>query len=56
MNKVLKQSLLAASMCCLVATANAAPFDDAVAAHARGDYAQTLKILRPSALRALKSE
>ena len=52
----LKRLLLAVSMCCLVVTANAAPIDDAIAAHARGDYAQTLKILRPSALRALKSE
>ena len=36
-------------MSCLVATANAAPFDDAVAAvaaHGRGDYAQALKIFR----------
>ena len=43
----LKRLLLAASMCCLVATANAAPIDDAVAAYDRGDYAQALKILRP---------
>jgi hypothetical protein len=42
----LKRLLLAASMCCLVATANAAPIDDANAAHARGDYAQALKIFR----------
>ena len=47
--QTLKRLLLAVSMCCLVATANAAPFDDAVAAHARGDYAQALKILRPLA-------
>ena len=51
MNKVLKRLLLAASMCCLVATANAGPFDDADAAHDRGDYAQELKILRPLAER-----
>jgi TPR repeat protein len=36
-------------MCCLVATANAAPMDDANAAYRRGDYAQALKILRPLA-------
>jgi hypothetical protein len=29
-----------------VATANAAPIDDAIAAYERGDYAQTLKIFR----------
>ena len=44
--RTLQQSLLAASMCCLVATANAAPFDDAVAAYDRGDYAQALKIYK----------
>ena len=44
-----KRLLLAASMCCLVVTANAAPIDDAFAAHQRGDYAQALKILRPLA-------
>ena len=42
----IKRLLLAVSMSCLVATANAAPFDDAVAAYNRGDYAQALKILR----------
>ena len=42
----IKRLLLAASMCCLVATANAAPIDDAVAAYDRGDYAQALKIFR----------
>ena len=47
--RTLKRLLLAASMCCLVATANAAPIDDAVAAHQRGDYAQALNILRPLA-------
>jgi TPR repeat protein len=47
--RTLKRLLLAASMCCLVATANAAPFDDAVAARNRGDYAQALKIFRPLA-------
>ena len=45
----LNRLLLAASMCCLVATANAAPIDDAFAAHQRGDYAQALNILRPLA-------
>jgi TPR repeat protein len=45
----LKRLLLAASICCLVATANAAPRDDAFAAYKRGDYAQALKILRPLA-------
>ena len=49
MNKVLKQSLLAASLCCLVATANAAPFDDAVAAYIKGDYAQAFKLFSPLA-------
>jgi TPR repeat protein len=42
----LKRLLLTVGMCCLVATANAAPIDDAEAAYNRGDYAQTLKILR----------
>ena len=42
----LKRLLLAASMCCLVATANAAPMDDAMAAGKRGDYGQALKIFR----------
>ena len=45
----LNRLLLAVSICCLVATANAEPIDDAIAAHGRGDYAQTLKILRPLA-------
>ena len=45
----LERLLLAVSMCCLVATANAAPIDDAFAAHQRGDYAQALNILRPLA-------
>ena len=45
----LKQLLLTISMCCLVATANAAPIDDANAAYRRGDYAQALKIFRPLA-------
>jgi tetratricopeptide (TPR) repeat protein len=44
--KILKRLLLAASMCCLVATANAAPMDDAYAAYQRGDYVQALKIFR----------
>jgi TPR repeat protein len=42
----LNRLLLTASMCCLIATANAAPLDDAIAAHGRGDYAQALKIFR----------
>ena len=45
----LKQLLLALSMCCLMATANAAPLDDATAAYNRGDYTQALKISRPLA-------
>ena len=44
--RTLKRLLLAASMCCLVATANATPHDDAITAHDRGDYAQALKIFR----------
>ena len=44
-----KRLLLTASMCCLVATVNAAPMDDADAAYERGDYAQALKIWRPLA-------
>ena len=44
--RTLKRLLLTASMCCLVATANAAPLDDATAAHGSGDYAQALKIFR----------
>ena len=44
--RILQRLLLAASMCCLVATANAAPMDDALSAHDRGDYAQALKIFR----------
>ena len=47
--KILKRLLLAFSLCCLVATANAAPFDDAVAAHGRGDYAQAFKLFSPLA-------
>ncbi len=42
----LKRLLLTVGMCCLIATANAAPIDDAVDAHNRGDYAQALKIFR----------
>ena len=45
----LKRLLLTVSMCCLVATANAAPIDDATAAYIKGDYAQALNILRPLA-------
>ena len=44
--RTLKRLLLAVSMCCLVATANAAPMDDAKAANDRGDYSQALKIFR----------
>ena len=47
--RTLKRLLLTASMCCLVATANATPLDDATAAYNRGDYAQALKISRPLA-------
>ncbi|MBI0418763.1 MAG: sel1 repeat family protein [Nitrosospira sp.] len=46
----LKRLLLAISMGCLIATANAAPLDDAVTAYERGDYAEALKILRPLAI------
>ncbi len=42
----LKRLLLAISMGCLVATANAAPMDDAGAAYERGDYAQAFKIFK----------
>jgi opacity protein-like surface antigen len=45
----LKRLLLAVSMSCLVAIANATPMDDAFVAHGRGDYAQALKIFRPLA-------
>ena len=45
----LKRLLLAVSLCCLIATANAAPLDDAKAANDRDGYAQTVKILRPLA-------
>ena len=45
----LKRLLLAVSMSCLVATANATPMDDAFVAHGRGDYAEALKIFRPLA-------
>ena len=34
--KTIQQLLLAASMSCLVTTANAAPFDDATAAYIKG--------------------
>ena len=44
--RTLKRLLLAVSMCCLVATANAEPMDDAIDAYSRGDYAQALKIFR----------
>ena len=42
----LKRLLLTASMGCLIATANAAPMDDAKAAFERGDYAQAFKIFK----------
>ena len=45
----LKRLLFVVSMCCLVATANAAPEGDAKAAYDKGDYEQALKILRPLA-------
>ena len=45
----LNRLLLAASMCCLVATANAAPKDDAKAAYENGNYEQAFKVLRPLA-------
>ena len=44
--RTLKRLLLAVSMSCLVATANAAPIDDAFAARDRGDYAQAFKIFK----------
>ena len=47
--QTLKRLLLTISMCCLMATANADPLDDADAAYKRGDYAQALKILKPLA-------
>ena len=40
--RILKRLLLTVSMCCLMATANAAPMDDVYAAYNRGDYAQAL--------------
>ena len=46
----LKRLLLAASVCCLVATANAAPMDDINAAYDRGDYAQANKLARSLAV------
>ena len=44
--RTLQQSLLAASMCCLVASVNAVPFEDALNAEVKGDYKQALKIYR----------
>jgi hypothetical protein len=49
--RTLKRLLLAASMCCLVATANAAPMDDAGAAYDAYDDAKAIRILRPLAER-----
>ena len=43
----LKRLLLTISMCCLMATVNAAPMDDAIAAYNKGDYKEALKIWRP---------
>lgn len=51
--RILKRLLLTASMCSLVATANAEPMDDADAARQRVDYAQALKILLPLAAQGL---
>ena len=48
--RTLKRLLLTVSMCCLVATANAAPIDDGIAAYDRGDYAQALDLYRPLAI------
>ena len=47
----LNRLLLAVSMSCLVATANAAPIDDAGAAYDAYDNAKAIKILRPLAER-----
>jgi TPR repeat protein len=43
MSKTLKRLLLAASMCCLVATANAAPMDEAWTAYSKRDYKEAMK-------------
>ena len=45
----LKRLLLTVGMCCLIATANAAPIDDAWDAYNRSDYAQALRLYRPLA-------
>ena len=45
----LKRLLLAISMGCFMATANATPMGDATAAYEKGDYTQALKILEPLA-------
>ena len=45
--QTLKRLLLTASICCLMATVNAAPMDDAIAAYNKGDYKEALKIWRP---------
>ena len=42
--KTLKRLLLAVSMCCLAASVNAEPIDDAHAAYKRSDYAQAIKL------------
>ena len=47
---ILKRWIISIYMCCLVATANAAPFDDATAAYERGDSAQAFKLFRPLAV------
>ena len=49
--RTLKRLLLAVSMSCLVATANAAPIDDAGAAYDTYDDAKAIRILRPLAER-----
>ena len=46
---ILKRWIISIYMCCLVATANAAPIDDAYASYRRGDYAQALELYRPLA-------
>ena len=45
----LKRLLLAISMGCLIANANAAPMDDARTAYNKGDYKEALEIWRPLA-------
>ena len=47
--RALNRLLISVSLCCFVATANAAPIDDATAAYIKGDYAQAFKLFRPLA-------